>query len=216
MFRPLLDFILNGGGVMLPLAGVGLALWGLLGLRLQILRKGYRGSQQARLNHWHALHREGGGTEGPPSGVVDFVLSKGSHLSINYQADCALGPRRPDYFEGSFLLIIKQAERSLRRYRSGIRLLCQVAPLLGLLGTVAGMIETFSSLTGLLALAGEGTMAGGISKALISTQMGLLVAVPGVVAGRLLDRREDLLRTEVLLASESLHRFNQQALEGAS
>jgi biopolymer transport protein ExbB/TolQ len=44
--------------------------------------------------------------------------------------------------------------------------------------------------------------------------MGLLIAVPGVVAGRLLDRREDLLRTEVLQASEALHRLNDQALEG--
>ena len=199
---------------MLPLLGVGIALWVLLGLRLQILKKGFPGSQQSRLHHWQSHHQTHPQSTGSHQGIVDFVLCKGTHLSTTYLGDCTQADRKLDYFEGSFLVIIKQTERALRRYRGGIRLLTQVAPLLGLLGTVSGMIETFSSLTGLVAYAGEGSMAGGISKALLSTQMGLLVAVPGVVAGRLLDRREDLLRTEVLKASEALHRLNDQALGG--
>lgn len=199
---------------MLPLLGVGVTLWVLLGLRLQILKKGFPGSQQSRLDHWQSRHQTQPQSTGSPHGIVDFVLCKGTHLSTTYLGDCTQADRKLDYFEGSFLVIIKQTERALRRYRGGIRLLTQVAPLLGLLGTVSGMIETFSSLTGLVAYAGEGSMAGGISKALLSTQMGLLVAVPGVVAGRLLDRREDLLRTEVLKASEALHRLNDQALGG--
>jgi biopolymer transport protein ExbB len=75
------------------------------------------------------------------------------------------------------------------------------------------MIETFSSLTGLQAYSGDATMAGGISKALISTQMGLLVAIPGVMVGRLLDRREDVLRDELLQTSEMIERTNQARLE---
>ncbi len=49
-------------------------------------------------------------------------------------------------------------------------------PLLGLLGTVAGMVETFSGLSG----NADYTMTEGISKALLTTQLGLLVAIPGV------------------------------------
>jgi hypothetical protein len=55
--------------------------------------------------------------------------------------------------------------------------LAAVAPLLGLLGTVTGMIATFD----VLAVFGTGNakaMAGGISEALITTQTGLLVALP--------------------------------------
>ena len=58
-----------------------------------------------------------------------------------------------------------------------LALLAAVAPLLGLLGTVTGIIETFQSIT----LYGTGDpriMSGGISQALVTTVMGLLVAIP--------------------------------------
>lgn len=70
-----------------------------------------------------------------------------------------------------------------------IRSVTAIAPLVGLLGTVTGMIETFDSLTSMSMFKSSGGIAGGISAALVSTQMGLAVAIPGLIAGRLLDRR---------------------------
>lgn len=75
------------------------------------------------------------------------------------------------------------------RYAVLVRTIVMVAPLAGLLGTVAGMIETFAALGDMSLFTQSGGIAGGISQALISTQMGLAVAIPGLVAGRLLDRR---------------------------
>lgn len=73
----------------------------------------------------------------------------------------------------------------------------KIAPLLGLLGTVSGMIDTFDSLGDVTSGANQGTgVAGGISEALFSTQMGLLVAIPGLLLGRLLDRRQTLIEEE--------------------
>ena len=66
---------------------------------------------------------------------------------------------------------------AIERGQSIIKLLAAIAPLLGLLGTVTGMIETFQAIT----VFGSGDaklMAGGISQALITTTMGLIVAVP--------------------------------------
>lgn len=66
---------------------------------------------------------------------------------------------------------------SIERAQSFIKLLASVAPLLGLFGTVTGMIETFQAIS----LYGTGDpklMAGGISQALITTQLGLMVAIP--------------------------------------
>ena len=60
-----------------------------------------------------------------------------------------------------------------------VKIIAVVAPLLGLLGTVTGMIQTFQAIT----LYGAGdpqTMAGGISKALVTTVLGLVVAIPTV------------------------------------
>jgi biopolymer transport protein ExbB len=67
----------------------------------------------------------------------------------------------------------------LRRDIVILSALTAVAPLLGLLGTVRGMIGTFGAVA---QVAGDtGTeVAGGISQALITTQFGLLVALPGV------------------------------------
>ena len=202
-------FIATGGWVMTPLCVMGLLLWFLLGLRLQLLRRGFKAPLESRWNHWMSAPSQ----DALPRGIVDYVLCFGGRLSNDFVRDTARSETPLSYFEGSFLVILKQAERSLRHYRGGIRLLCQMAPLLGLLGTVSGMIETFSSLTGLQAYSGDATMAGGISKALISTQMGLLVAIPGVVAGRILDRREDVLRDELLQTSEMIERTNQARLE---
>lgn len=72
--------------------------------------------------------------------------------------------------------------------------LVRAAPLLGLLGTVSGMVETFASLrpSGGVALthATEQTVANGISVALITTQLGLVIGIGGLMAARALDRWE--------------------------
>jgi biopolymer transport protein ExbB len=72
--------------------------------------------------------------------------------------------------------ILKELPR-IQRGLGALALLAAVSPLLGLLGTVTGIIETFQSIT----LYGTGdprVMSGGISQALVTTVMGLLVAIP--------------------------------------
>ena len=91
--------------------------------------------------------------------------------------------------------------------RSSLRTLVAVAPLLGLLGTVAGMVEMFESLhANASGFAEESSLAGGVSQALISTQMGLLVAIPGLVASRLLARREVRVAQRVRTVSEQVRK----------
>ena len=67
-----------------------------------------------------------------------------------------------------------------------------VTPLLGMLGTVLGMIDVFSALDALEGGAGT-LLAGGIGAALISTATGLTIAIPTLMAHRLLSRRVDKL-----------------------
>ena len=85
---------------------------------------------------------------------------------------------------------------SLKRYLSVIAVLAAVAPLFGLLGTVTGMMTTFN----VIALFGTGNaraMAGGISEALITTQSGLLVAIPGLFMSAFLIRRANRLESRL-------------------
>jgi len=82
------------------------------------------------------------------------------------------------------------ARLELARHRGIVRSLTAVGPLLGLLGTVSGMIETFASLPDMAFFSASGGISGGISEALLTTQLGLFVAIPGLLLGRYLERRE--------------------------
>ncbi|MEJ2116325.1 MAG: MotA/TolQ/ExbB proton channel family protein [Gammaproteobacteria bacterium] len=72
------------------------------------------------------------------------------------------------------------------------RLVAAVSPLLGLLGTVIGMIQVFSVITS-VGVGDPGELAGGISKALITTAAGLSVAIPSLIFVRFFRRRLDTL-----------------------
>lgn len=83
--------------------------------------------------------------------------------------------------------VAKESGR-IHRFTIFLAIIAAVAPLMGLLGTVVGMINTFQAIT----LYGTGdpqTMAGGISQALITTVLGLIVAVPAVLLHALVSSR---------------------------
>jgi len=87
--------------------------------------------------------------------------------------------------------LMKELPR-LERFLSTISVLAAIAPLLGLLGTVSGMINTFHAIT----IHGTGDprmLSGGISEALVTTQLGLMVAVPVLILHHFLERRVDAL-----------------------
>lgn len=85
----------------------------------------------------------------------------------------------------------------LERYLNALGTIAAMAPLLGLLGTVFGMIQIFSAFMS-DGMANAPMLAGGISKALITTASGLIVAIPAVFFHRYLLRRVD----ELVIAME--------------
>ncbi|MCW8859055.1 MAG: MotA/TolQ/ExbB proton channel family protein [Deltaproteobacteria bacterium] len=85
---------------------------------------------------------------------------------------------------------------ALQRYLGLLGTIANITPLLGLLGTVLGMIKAFK----VIAIEGVGTPAtlgGGISEALITTAAGLTVAVPMILLHRYLSSRSDRLVLEL-------------------
>lgn len=86
----------------------------------------------------------------------------------------------------------RHVTHDLERYLGMLGTIAAVSPLLGLLGTVVGMIRTFRAIT--VAGVGDPTaMAGGIAEALITTAAGLIIAVPALMAYRYLRGRVDSL-----------------------
>ncbi len=80
----------------------------------------------------------------------------------------------------------------LERYLSTLGTIAAVSPLLGLLGTVIGMIDVFTAVM-MQGTGNTAVLAGGISKALITTAAGLTVAIPALFFHRFLSRRVDEL-----------------------
>lgn len=80
----------------------------------------------------------------------------------------------------------------MERYLNALGSIAAIAPLLGLLGTVLGMIEIFSGFMS-SGMANAPVLAGGISTALITTAAGLMVAIPALFFHRYLQRRVDEL-----------------------
>lgn len=83
---------------------------------------------------------------------------------------------------------LMSSKREIEKGLSAIAVTASVAPLLGLLGTVSGMIQTFKLMT-LFGSGDANAVSGGISESLVTTELGLIVAIPALVAHALMSRR---------------------------
>jgi len=177
-------FMNKGGLVMWVLFVLNLLLWYGLGYRYLTLHRGTMGNVR-RLVEKH----EQRGENKEFKGLLDYAVadalkaykeSKGiSKIGRNYVTDAL--------FE--YNIVIK-------KYSTLIKTIIVLAPLIGLLGTVMGMIETFDALQSSSMFSQGASISGGISKALFTTELGLVVAVPGLIIGRILDKKQQRFALE--------------------
>lgn len=180
-FDTLSTYFEQGGYIMWPLVLATVVLWYALGYRFITLQRGTRKSVYTLLAEYAAEEPTNA------SGIVDRACALGARLAVRTRRDLRAA------LDDAFTPI----HRDMRAGKTLIGSLVAAAPLLGLLGTVTGMIETFDSMADMSFYAQSGGIAGGISQALFTTQMGLVVAVPGVIIGRLLDSRQIRLQDEL-------------------
>ena len=178
-----------GGPVVLLLvilSVIALAVIVFKALELFVLsqRRGVRRTQSA-LTLWRTGEREQAVSElsGVPAGIGQIVR-------------VAMHGRLGDMPEA---LVREEVQRvatgHLERLRSHLGVLeaiGTISPLLGLFGTVLGMIEAFRRLETAGAQVDPSVLSGGIWQALLTTGVGLAVAIPTVLAHRWLDRRVDV------------------------
>jgi biopolymer transport protein ExbB len=137
---------------------------------------------------------------------------KGEHSPVNHVIEAGLNARTEDRETLESILhesILRELPR-LERGLSPLAIFGAVAPLLGLLGTVTGMIETFRVIT----LYGTGDpklMSGGISEALVTTELGLAVAIPIMLVHTFLSRRVDHIVGEMEEKAVSLINIMQKS-----
>ena len=202
MVETTLDYLRHGGWVMAPIVVVSVVMWTLILERWQVLRGLARGD----LDLPATLAAVRGQTELPTGDglrvqlVESFQAARSGRAALDREILAQCGTR---------------LDRELENRHEVIAVLASIAPLLGLLGTVLGMIEIFE----VIADFGTGNvraLAGGIAVALVTTQTGLLVAIPGLVlSGRLRDHawrlRHVLAETTALLDRELASAAGQPA-----
>lgn len=186
-FYDILEKIAQGGPVMIPIALVSVWAWAWIVAR------------------WIGLRREGD----PMKLLEDLEPALEGRDAAKAAAICA---QRRSMAARAAGRVIEHLERASGKVRASVvreaalrefpavdrglatvAVLAGVAPLLGLLGTVTGMIGTFEAIT----IHGTGNarpLAEGISEALLTTQAGLIVALPTLLACNVLHRRAERVR----------------------
>ncbi len=177
-----LQFMSSGGFVMWPLFIANLFLWYGLGYRFHTLKRG----KKVAVRRLIEKHLSG---EAKIKGILDRAIVDALHVSRDLKDHSYL--RRA--LDTTFFTF----ERELKAHSTLVKTIVIVAPLTGLLGTVVGMIETFDSLQSSALFTQGGGIAAGISQALFTTQFGLGVAIPGLIIGRILDRKQQSLIFEL-------------------
>ena len=168
----------NGGLAMWVLFVLNLMLWYGLGYRKLTMSR--KTMDDVRL--MVGRHVKDGG-KSKCRGITDYAIVDALQAAAEAWA---AGKKPRKYIEDALWPYL----RSIKKYSILVKTIVVIAPLIGLLGTVVGMIETFDALQNNVMFSQGASISGGISKALFTTELGLIVAVPGLIIGRSLDKQQ--------------------------
>lgn len=179
------DLMNTGGMIMWVLFGLNLMLWYGLGYRYIVLQRGTLGNVRRQIEK-HIKR----GDKQDMRGLLDYAIADA--LAAAREAKSIKGRACRNYIADA----LSPYYTNTGKYAVLVKTIIILAPLVGLLGTVIGMIETFDALQSSSMFAQGTSISGGISKALFTTELGLVVAVPGLILGRILDKKADRFELE--------------------
>ena len=179
------SFFASGGFVMYPLAAIAI-----IALLMIIERSIFywlfsRSHSKLKKNIISVLINQGYG-----EAVKIIDTHKGP--SKRFWSKCLeLVQKKSARIDEAFQHVIISEIPNLERFLATLAVFAAICPLLGLLGTVSGMIKTFDVIT-VFGTGQHGMLSQGISEALVTTQVGLVLAIPILLAHAMLSRRSKL------------------------
>jgi len=196
------EILVAGGWLMVPIILCSIAVVGITGERFWTLNP-------AKIAPRHLLAQVWGWIKNNQlDGNKIRDLKTNSALGKILAAGLSNSRSGRDVMKDSIEEAANQVVHEMERYIGALGTIAAIAPLLGLLGTVVGMIKVFTEIM----LQGTGNsqaLAGGISEALITTAAGLVVAIPAMMAHRFFQRRVDTLvvtmEQEAIKLVDALH-----------
>jgi len=202
-----------GGWLMIPIILCSIVALAIVGERLWALQRKRVIPKHlvAQIWHWHSLNQLG------EEQITS--IKKGSSLGRVLAAGLTNMHHSRDVMKESIEEVGRHEVHEMERYLNSLGTVASISPLLGLLGTVVGMIKVFSVITH-EGVGNPAVLSGGISQALITTAAGLSVAIPALMFYRYLRGRvEELvvsMEQEAIKLVEVIHseRDKPDAIKG--
>lgn len=196
------EIVKSGGWLMLPIILCSVVALAIIGERLWTLQRRRITPKHLVAQIWH-LYSKGQLT---PEQIEK--VRKGSPLGRILAAGLANMKHEREVMKESIEETGRHVVYELERYLNTLGTIAAISPLLGLLGTVIGMIQVFSVITS-QGVGNPGVLAGGISVALITTAAGLSVAIPSLMFYRYFRGRIDglvvFMEEEAIKLVEVIH-----------
>ncbi|WOX05543.1 MotA/TolQ/ExbB proton channel family protein [Microbulbifer pacificus] len=198
----MLEIIKSGGWLMLPILLCSVAVIAIFIERLWTLNARKIAPRALLGEVWTSLKNNQLTTE------KIRELRDSSPLGRIFAAGLSNSKHGREVMKDSIEEAASQVVHDLERFLNVLGTIAAVAPLIGLLGTVVGMIQVFTAIM-LEGTGNAGVLAGGISQALITTAAGLSVAIPALMAHRYFQRRVDsivvTMEQEAVKLVDALH-----------
>jgi len=198
----MLEIVRSGGWMMLPIILASIIAAGIIIERLWSLQDRKVLPEHLIAKVWHLLKAGELGDEEVRNLYNSSPLGRLLAVGLTYR------DRPRELVKEMVEDTGRHVAHELDRYLNTLGTIAAISPLLGLLGTVVGMIEVFSVIT-VQGVGNPAALASGISQALITTAAGLMVAIPALIAYRYLRGRvaEHVVRMEqeAIKLVEALH-----------
>ena len=180
----MLELIQSGGLLMIPIIVCSVIAMAIIGERLWALRR-HKIAPQHLVAQIYQLRKKNQLNKASLQSLRENSLLGGvlaSGLSTMHQSR--------EVMKESIEESGRHAVHEMEKYLQTLGTIASISPLLGLLGTVVGMIKVFTVITS-QGVGNPGVLAGGISEALLTTAAGLVVAIPSLIAARHFRRHID-------------------------
>jgi biopolymer transport protein ExbB len=211
--RNLVKVLIDGGPLMIALAGCSLLIITFVFERLINLRR----SRVIPKPFVTRMLEQIGNGEIDKSHALDLCEKNGSPIAQAFSGAIRKWGRPSVEVEQAAIDSGERVANQLRRYLRVFYGVANVGPLLGLMGTVLGMIETFNAIATHDALGRAEMLAGGIAKALLNTAGGLAVAIPASIFYVVFLSRIDRLVMDIdALSQEVVNLISAEELQNRS
>ena len=180
MIDEVLKIWMSGGWVMIPLFGLGLLLYAQAFQLILYLRRTDLSSENE--SQWFDWVRKPELATGRVKDIIDYTQTRVSSV---------------EQVRNRFDEVRRSLVSLIDRRTIFVGTLVAAAPLMGLLGTVFGMLQTFLGISTSGGAETAGVVASGISAALVTTQAGLTIALPGLFMVMLIQRKRQRLEAQI-------------------